>query len=670
MATPIYKRILDAKKRGKSVEVEETPIAFTAVTGKPNAAYADNTMADVVEATEEIEDNASKTSLGKCVDGVNDVTGKECETAEDRKQDRIDNRDRRKKERLDKNDGGTGVGDFLRGIFGGKDSGTVAKLVEDPSGATIVKDSGTPIEKHDKTATYYTTPAKDVDPPKGDAALKILTGGGTNQNLGEGDLILDEDGNVLSGEYTGPTEGEDTEASAGSTDNLPASTEEFVNPQVEGQTWSEFVDAPCGSPGKPFGSGMCVNVKPGTTSKGDPEKYQFKNQKITEKTPGEDAQYAYNMGWADTVMQNWQQGAERRGNQRNENKNMNALFKGLNANERNELKDVIKTMKDNGTAPRGKTNQRLAAIQQMQLNATNPDYADNAAYSNFKEDGKYSQNWGSGSRDANVNLFNKDTRSYKDKVLNQNRNNKGADVSVGGQGGGQVKTVDKVDATETTRNKKASDLTEEEALSIYPNKEAWLKAQREEAGATDGGDNAFGEDNNPFANMDIKDFAKSLKTKSLTEFMKENPIGVKPNAEINPAPTVLDNVTVEGERIPESTKTTKTLTGDAVNDMTDEQKKLLKERGIGTELDGATRELIEPFGIDTEGVDTKDDRTNRLVKRMGDAFNADGPESPEGLRLKNKLQRKGIQVTDVEKQIPTPGKFKLKRKPFTGRPGY
>ena len=40
------------------------------------------------------------------------------------------------------------------------------------------------------------------------------------------------------------------------------------------------------------------------------------------------------------------------------------------------------------------------------------------------------------------------------------------------------------------------------------------------------------------------------------------------------------------------------------------------------------------------------------------------------LRLKNKLQRKGIQVTDVEKQIPTPGKFKLKRKPFTGRPGY
>ena len=100
--------------------------------------------------------------------------------------------------------------------------------------------------------------------------------------------------------------------------------------------------------------------------------------------------------------------------------------------------------------------------------------------------------------------------------------------------------------------------------------------------------------------------------------------------------------------------------------MTDEQKKLLKEKGIKTELDGATRELLDQVdtgypALDLEDVDTKDDRTNRLVKRMGDAFNMDGADSPEGLRLKKKLQRKGIQVTDVEKQIPTPGKFKLKR---------
>lgn len=48
----------------------------------------------------------------------------------------------------------------------------------------------------------------------------------------------------------------------GTTEGLPSSTETFVNPKVEGQTWSEFVDAPCGSPGKPYGKGMCKDVEP------------------------------------------------------------------------------------------------------------------------------------------------------------------------------------------------------------------------------------------------------------------------------------------------------------------------------------------------------------------------------------------------------------------------
>jgi len=51
----------------------------------------------------------------------------------------------------------------------------------------------------------------------------------------------------------------------GSTDHLEKSTSSFVNPKVPGQTWDEFADADCGSPGKPYGKGMCKDVSPPTT---------------------------------------------------------------------------------------------------------------------------------------------------------------------------------------------------------------------------------------------------------------------------------------------------------------------------------------------------------------------------------------------------------------------
>ncbi len=71
------------------------------------------------------------------------------------------------------------------------------------------------------------------------------------------------------------TEGEDittiTGGGTGSTEGLPSSKEEFKNPKVPGQTWEEFTSAECGSPGKPFGSGMCKDVDPpeSTTKKGE-----------------------------------------------------------------------------------------------------------------------------------------------------------------------------------------------------------------------------------------------------------------------------------------------------------------------------------------------------------------------------------------------------------------
>jgi len=104
MATPIYKRILEAKKRAKNngahpANEPSTPIAFTAVTGKPSAAYADNTMADIVESTEKIAADSDKPDLGECVDGTNTATGKDCESPEDRKEARQQKRKDRRMER-------------------------------------------------------------------------------------------------------------------------------------------------------------------------------------------------------------------------------------------------------------------------------------------------------------------------------------------------------------------------------------------------------------------------------------------------------------------------------------------------------------------------------------------------------------------------------------------
>lgn len=78
-----------------------------------------------------------------------------------------------------------------------------------------------------------------------------------------------KDGNVEAiGSQT--TEGDDitttTGGGTGSTEGLPSSKEEFKNPKVPGQTWEEFTNAECGSPGKPFGSGMCKDVDPPTTT--------------------------------------------------------------------------------------------------------------------------------------------------------------------------------------------------------------------------------------------------------------------------------------------------------------------------------------------------------------------------------------------------------------------
>ena len=80
--------------------------------------------------------------------------------------------------------------------------------------------------------------------------------------------LLQTKNEIATGSKTTP--GDDitttTGGGTGSTKDLPSSKEEFKNPKAPGQTWEEFESAECGSPGKPFGSGMCKDVDPPTTT--------------------------------------------------------------------------------------------------------------------------------------------------------------------------------------------------------------------------------------------------------------------------------------------------------------------------------------------------------------------------------------------------------------------
>ena len=564
MATPIYDRIRKSNKKNKTMAyfadgqpkvwkkgdkpIVETniagapapgigPIKFTAVTGKPSAAYGEETRANIVEATESTEDDANKPDLGVCdpETKTNTVTGKECELPSEIIEDRKSDRAARKKERLAKNNGGTDVGNFLRGIFGGGGKSTVAKLTEDPSGATIVEDQGTPIEDHE--------PGKPGPHLTGDAALnQAVLGAGGEQGLGEGELIT-IGGDVYDSTYDADKKlGEDKVIKGDEVEKLLL-PEDFPL----GEKDPEYIKR-LAALNEAIAAGADERYKD-KIIKGDPkvvERSDLRKKKLIEKDPGKDAEYAYNMGWADTMMQNWQQGSERRGNERNENKNMNKIWKEMTKNERDEMKDVIKEMKEAGDGKRGVKNQRLAAIQLMQQRANDPDYK----WENPQQKKNYSAwagdfNWGSGSQEANRNIFDTTTKSYKDKVINANRNNKGADISVGGSGGGFIKTSDKIDASSSERDMKFEDLTPEEQEKLagqYDNPEEWLNKKRLESGLdkdgkiitdeSDSGDNASEEDNNPFADLpDMKDFAKTLKTRTLSEFMEENPLGPQPNAE-------------------------------------------------------------------------------------------------------------------------------------------
>ena len=642
MATPIYDRIRKSNKKNKTMAyfadgqpkiwkkgdkpIVETniagapapgigPIKFTAVTGKPSAVYADNTIPDIVEATEEVVDD-TKPDLGECVDGKNTVTGQDCKTPEELLEESQSKAEARKAKRVKNGGPGTGVGNFLRGLFGGGGKSTVAKLKEDPSGATIVEDQGTPIFDHE--------PGKPGPHAVGDARLAALQNAG-EQGLGEGELIT-IGGDVYDSTFTGEGKG---------TEGKPAIEGNTGSPEFQAAFKKCLDDPNCKEfdfNGKPYKAelskdpnfGKDIPAVPGTP--GTPESHTLKKKTITETDPGSDAERQYNMGWADTVMQNWAEGAQRRGDTRAEDRNMDQIWKNMTKNERDQLKDVMKDMKDDGNAPRGQKNKRLAGIQEMLKRANDPKYAKDTSYDNYREGGKYFQNWGSTASGSHMQHFDQDRDDVQWKKDSANRNFQGAAID------DYVKTKKEVEASSNERDMKASDLDEDAGVKQYGSKEEWLEAKRLEAAGGKGADEEVVDtnvDNNPFADMNIKDFAKNLKTRTLSEFMEENPIGVKADiANKDASDKSVDSDLLETD--PKNTTnvvTTKNVRGQATEDMSEDQKNTLNDLGVGVE------DLKQ-----REDIPTVEDEI--------------------------------IQEDELKLNYKPPTKFKMKRKPFIGRPGY
>lgn len=113
----------------------------------------------------------------------------------------------------------------------------------------------------------------------------------------------------------------------GTTEGLPKKTPgtTFRNPKVKGQTWSEFVDAPCGSPGKPYGKGMCKDVEP-------PKEVTVKDpdQKIEKEVP----LYGFDRGDVDYTWQQRSRGRQALEGSRKAGKIARKAYEGMSDEDR------------------------------------------------------------------------------------------------------------------------------------------------------------------------------------------------------------------------------------------------------------------------------------------------------------------------------------------------
>jgi hypothetical protein len=224
-----------------------------------------------------------------------------------------------------------------------------------------------PITK--KASGMKLTQCKAAGPLKNVNELKRRTSSGNNSGSGDydnryktGDIV------VKDGKRYKVTESRTYQNTKKPDGPKKPSSGPFKNPAVPGQTYQEFLDAPCPSPGKPLTNPHCQGQE-GTQNIGlDP----IMNTE-TNTTP---ASQQYNMGYAQAENANWARGAMRRGTNREERKDMKAIVKSLSPEQRDQFRKNMKAQRNVDINKDGKVSigEKLKGIfggsrQQKKLNA-------------------------------------------------------------------------------------------------------------------------------------------------------------------------------------------------------------------------------------------------------------------------------------------------------------
>lgn len=113
----------------------------------------------------------------------------------------------------------------------------------------------------------------------------------------------------------------------------------FKNPAVPGQTYQEFLDAPCPSPGKPLTNPHCQGQEGTQNISLEPV---MKTETTT--TPGSQQ---YNMGYGQAENANWARGAMRRGAQRETRKALKDIENNVRANDPDKFQEYKKARRNN-----------------------------------------------------------------------------------------------------------------------------------------------------------------------------------------------------------------------------------------------------------------------------------------------------------------------------------
>tara|TARA_R100000734_G_C3316494_1_gene109034 strand:- start:975 stop:2198 length:1224 start_codon:yes stop_codon:yes gene_type:complete len=189
-----------------------------------------------------------------------------------------------------------------------------------------------PITK--KASSMKLTQCKAAGPLKNVNELNRRTSSGNNSGGGDydnryktGDVV------VKDGKRYKVTESRTYKNTPKPKNNKPSSGP-FKNPAVPGQTYQEFLDAPCPSPGKPLTNPHCQGQEGTQNIKLDP----ITNTE-TNTTP---ASQQYNMGYNQATNANWARGAMRRGLNRDERKAIKNKIQAMSNEDRERFRDEMK----------------------------------------------------------------------------------------------------------------------------------------------------------------------------------------------------------------------------------------------------------------------------------------------------------------------------------------